>query len=413
LKELFMRGFHFAIIGLLGGGLIAQAGDWTQWRGSNRDLIVTGESLLTRWPEGGPRQLWHFELPGDGFSESVVVKGTLYITGSTGDKKNRVGHLYALDAKTGAIRWQTEYGPEWGASFEFARTSPTVVDGFVYVISGMGHVACVDANSGKTAWSVDAHAKFGGRNIQWGIADNPLIYDGKVICQPGGENTSIVALDAKTGNLVWKSTGLSERSAYCSPALLMIGGKRQVVTMLEDHLVGVDAENGTPLWKHPHRNKWAVHPNTPVLCGPNRLFVSSGYGYGSELVEISGSEAKLVWSVKGSDNHFQGAAFYLGRIFSSGGGKLSCFDPADGRVVYDVEGAKKTSFCITPVGLITYDVFGGKVMLVDVKPDSCKVISSFKIDYGNGEHWSSPVVVDGVLYLRRGKGVAAYVIGKK
>lgn len=391
---------------------VAQAGDWTQWRGSNRDLIVTGESLLANWPEGGPQQLWQSELPAEGYSEPAVVGGTIFITGSTGDKKNRVGSLFALDAKTGAVRWRTEYGPEWGASFEFARTTPTVVGGLVYVIGGQGHVACIDAKDGKVVWSVDSHAKFGGRNITWGIAENALIYDGKVICQPGGPDTSIVALDAKTGSLVWQSKGLSERSAYCSPALLTIQGKRQVVTMLEDHLVGVDAENGTPLWSHPHHNKYAVHPNTPVLCGADRLFISSGYGYGSEIVEVAGGAAKPVWSDKRSDNHFQGVAFYLDRIFSSGGGNLSCFDPASGRVVYTVEGAKKTSFCITPAGMITYDVTGGRVMLVDVKPDASRVISSFKIEYGNGEHWSSPVVANGVLYLRRGKGIAAFAVGK-
>lgn len=399
-----------ACVGLAIGA--AWGGDWSQWRGSNRDLIVTGESLLESWPAGGPKRIWLKELSGEGYSEPVVARGTLFITGSTGDKKNRVGCLYALNPKTGGLLWQTEYGPEWAASYEFARTSPTVSDGRVFVVSGAGHVFCADATSGKKLWSVDTHAAFGGKNITWGIAENPLVYDGKVICQPGGQDASIVALDAKTGGAVWKSVGLSERSAYCSPALLTIDGKRQVVTMLEDHLVGVDAENGQPLWKHPHRNQYAVHPNTPVLCGKDRLFISSGYKYGSEMVDVVGGQAKLVWSDKASDNHFQGIAVYRGRIFSAGGGKLSCFDPADGRVVYTVEGAKKTSFCITPVGMITYDVMGGTVMLVDVKPDSSKMISSFKIDYGNGEHWSSPVVADGVLYLRRGKGIAAFAIGK-
>mgnify|MGYP001321863229 CR=1 FL=1 len=408
-----MRGMCFALVGWGCFVGLAQAGDWTQWRGSNRDLIVTGESLLASWPEGGPKQLWLKDLPGEGFSEPIVVGGTIFITGNTGDKQNRKGHLYAVDAKTGDVRWEIEYGPEWAASFEFARTSPTVVDGLVYVIGGLGHVACVDAKSGKMVWTVDAHAKFGGRNITWGIADNPLVYDGKLICQPGGPDAAVVALDAKTGATVWQSKGLGERSAYCSPALLTIGGKRQVVTMLEDHVVGLDADTGAVLWKHPHRNKYAVHPNTPVLCGKDRIFISSGYGYGAEVIEIADGAAKVAWSNKESDNHFQGVAFYQGRIFSSGGGKLSCFDPESGKVVYDVEGAKKTSFCITPAGMITYDVNGGKVSLVDVKADSCKVISSFKVEYGNGEHWSSPVVSDGVLYLRRGKGVAAYAIGNK
>ncbi len=393
--------------------LQANSGDWTQWRGSNRDLIVEGESLLASWPAGGPERLWQIELPGEGYSEPTVVGGTLFITGSTGGKKDRQGHLYALSAKDGKLLWQVEYGPEWGESYEFARTSPTVKDGRVYLISGKGLVACLSANDGSDIWKVDTHAVYGGRNITWGIAESPLIYDGKVICQPGGRDTAVVALDEKTGGLVWQSKGLSERSAYCSPALLTLNGRRQVVTMLEDSVVGVDAATGEPIWKHPHRNKYAVHPNTPVLCGMDTVFVSSGYGYGSECLKIDGGNVKVLWKDKSSDNHFQGVAFYEGRLFSSGGGRLSCFDPQSGRQVYCVEGAKKTSFCITPVGMITYDDNGGTVMLVQVKPDSHKVVSSFKIDYGNGPHWSSPVVANGVLYLRRGKGVAAFAVGSK
>jgi hypothetical protein len=63
--------------------------------------------------------------------------------------------------------------------------------------------------------------------------------------------------------------------------------------------------------------------------------------------------------------------------------------------------------------MITYDENGGNVMLVDVKSSPCKVISSFKINYGDGPHWSSPVVSDGILYLRHGKGVAAFDIRAK
>ena len=410
-----MRGNFFVALVLAGcaGVQAARADEWTQWRGNNRDLIVAEKALLKAWPEGGPKRVWQVELPGDGYSEPIVVGGTVFITGCTGDKNNRVGILYALDPKTGGIRWQMEYAPEWGASYECARTSPTFRDGKLFLIGGLGHVVCVDAKDGKTVWRVDAHKEFGGRNITWGIADNPLIYDGKVICHPGGPDAAVVALDEKTGKTVWKSTGLNDRSAYCSAALMTLNGRQQVVTMVEDHVVGVDAKTGKPIWKHPHRNRHAVHPNPPVLCGKDRVFVSSGYKYGSEILEIDGGTAKKVWSDKSSDNHFQGVALYQGRIYSSGGGKLTCFDPADGRAVYHVEGAKKTSFCITPAGMITYDEQGGTVMLVDVQPDTHKVISSFKVDYGNGPHWSSPVISDGVLYLRRGKGIAAFDVAAK
>lgn len=389
------------------------AGDWSQWRGSNRDLIVAGEELLERWPDGGPERLWLSEIPGEGYSAPIVVDGTLYITGSSGDKKSRKGHLYALDAASGKVKGEVEYGPEWGSSYEFARTTPTWHDGALYLVGGMGHVVCMSGKDGKILWKVDSHKEYGGRNITWGIADNPLIYDGKMICQPGGVDAAVVALDVKSGALVWRSKGLSERSAYCSPALLKINGRMQVVTMLEEHVVGLDAETGDHLWQHHHKNQHAVHPNTPVLCGENRIFVSSGYKHGAEILEIDGGEVKRIWHDKRHDNHFQGVALYQGRIFSSGGGRMSCFDPADGREVYNIAGAKKTTFCITPVGMITYDDNGGRVQLVKVTPESHEVVSSFKVDYGNGPHWSSPVVANGVLYLRRGKGVAAFRIGAR
>jgi outer membrane protein assembly factor BamB len=393
--------------------LSVSGADWTQWRGSNRDLIVTEKGLLESWPQGGPQQLWQINLPGAGYSEPVIVKGVMYITGNEGQKGALTGYLYALNLKTGAVLWKQPYGKEWDKSFESARTSPTVVGDKLYLVSGLGVVVCFDINLKKQVWAVDTFKEYGGRNITWGIAENPLVYDDKVICQPGGPNASIVALEAKTGKLIWKTQELSEKSAYCSAALLTIDGKRQVVTMLENNVVGVCAEKGTLLWKVGHRNQHAVHPNPPILVGPNKIFVSSGYKYGSEMIEIKGGDAKIVWKDKSSDNHFQGTAIYDGRIFSSGGGRLSCFDPKDGKELCSVDEAKKVTFCITPAGMITYDENDGKVMLVSVKACPCKVIASFKITYGDGKHWSSPVVADGVLYLRRGTGVAAFDIRAK
>ncbi len=393
--------------------LCSHAGDWTQWRGSNRDLIIADEAVAPNWPEGGPRQIWQVDLEGDGYAAPIVVGGRMFITGSIGDKRSRMGKIYCLDVKDGSTVWSFEYGEEWGKNYERSRTTPTFLDGRLYFISGVGDVFCVNAADGKLIWKVDTRAQYGAQNITWGIAENPLIYDGKIICHPGGQGTAVVALDIRNGNLVWKSSELSEKSAYCSPALLTINGKKQVVTSLEDHTVGLDAVSGKLLWKYAYRNKYAVHPNTPVLVGTDRVFITSGYGYGAEVLEIKGSNVKQLWKEQGSDNHFQGVAFYKGRIFSSGGGKLWCFDPATGKAVYTVREASKTSFCILADGMmITYDEKGGSVLLLKVDENSYEVRGSFKIGYGNDQHWSSPVVAHGVMYLRRGRGVGAFAVGR-
>jgi len=185
------------------------------------------------------------------------------------------------------------------------------------------------------------------------------------------------------------------------------------VTSLEDHTVGVDAATGKLIWKYAYRNKYAVHPNTPVLVGEDRIFITSGYGYGAEVIDIKGDKATQVWQEKASDNHFQGVAFYKGLIYTSGGGKLWCFDPATGKAVYTINEANKTSFCILGFDMmITYDEKGGNVMLLKIEPNKYEVKGSFKIEYGNDQHWSSPVVSGGVMYLRHGKGLAAFAVGQ-
>jgi len=388
----------------------ARAADWPQWRGAARDLTVKETGLLSVWPDGGPQQVWQVKLPGSGYSEPCVVAGRIYVTGSRGGKKDREGVISALDAKTGATVWSVSYGAEWGESFEMARTTPTFSDGRLYVFSGKGVLACLAAADGKMIWSVDTVKQFGAQNIQWGFAESPLVYDGKVICQPGGPEVGVAALDVKTGAVVWTANCGGQMSAYCSADLVTLDGRRQLVTMLENAVVGLDPEKGTLLWSHPHRNRYSVHPNPPIVCGPNRLYVSSGYNYGSDVIEVAGKQTKLVWHNK-IDNHFQGAALRGGLIYSSGANKMALIKPADGSIAATVPEARKTSFVLIPSGLITYDENGGKVQLVSVAKDgTCMVKSSFDVKYGSDQHWSSPVVVDGVLYLRRGDGIAAFRI---
>ena len=384
------------------------AGNWTQWRGSNRDLLILDEAVKENWPEGGPQQLWQVDIECDGYSSPLVVDGRIYITGSTGPKNDRRGWIFCMDAKDGSVIWKTEYGTEWGKNFERARTTPAYVDGRLYLISGQCHVICLEAADGRIVWNVDALDRFGGSNIRFGISECPLIYDGKIICSPGG-STPVVALSIKDGSTLWKCDGPNELSAYCNPALMEINGRKQVVTSLETHTVGIDACNGELIWKYKALSTKPISPNTPLFCGKDRIYVSQGYKHGSEVFEVKGSEVTRVWFEKKCDNHFQGAAYYKDRIFTSGGGTLWCFVPGSGKVVYTVDEAKKTSFCILKDGMmITYDERGGTVLLLKVDADSYELRGRFKVTYGNNQHWSSPVVSGGTLYLRHGKGIAAF-----
>lgn len=381
------------------------ADDWPQWRGPNRDGISVEKGILEHWPEGGPKKLWQIELTGFAYSSPSVADKTVYVTGNVGDKQNLTEVLYALDPANGNVRWQTELGPAFTDSYAYARTTPTVLQDKIYAITSLGRVVCLDAKTGKIVWHVDS-SRFGGRNITWGIAESPLIYDQKIICHPGGADAAVAALDIRTGNTVWTTKGFGDKSAYCSPALLTVNGAKQLVTQTENNAVGINPGNGAVLWKFKHRNQHAVHPNTPLVVDGNKIFISSGYGYGAELLEINGENVSRLWQNKSADNHFQGFMLYKDMLLCPNG-KLHAINPKTGVSIYTVNETRKPQIVMTSQGLICYDQ-GGTVYLIDMQPEGYSIKGRFKIDFGSGEHWSTPTLANGTLYVRHGKVLAAY-----
>jgi outer membrane protein assembly factor BamB len=391
----------------------AAAAGWPQWRGPDRDGISREAGVLADWTQP-PKKLWQVTTTGAGYNGPAVVGNALYIAGSSGAGKARTGILEARNAADGAILWQYEYGPEWGSSYESARTTPTVADGRIYLVSGQGRVVCVNARDGQKVWAVDMFARFNGRNIQWGIAESPLLVDKKVICHPGGPDAAVAALDAATGETVWTTKGLGDASAYNSPALLVLNNRRQVVTQTAENVVGLDPETGAVLWKHPHKNKYAVHPNTPVAVAPDKVVVSSGYGYGTECLQIGADGARRLWLVKEADCHFHGMLLLDKRLYlsSASTGALFCIDPQTGNVLSKLDGVGRASIAATEAGILAY-AESGKVFLVKRSGDACQANGSFPVDFGKQQHWAQPVLADGVLYVRHGDALAAYDVKAK
>jgi outer membrane protein assembly factor BamB len=318
---------------------------------------------------------------------------------------DRHGFLYAIDAGSGAVRWSLDYGPEWSDSFEMSRTTPTVAGERIYLISGKGRVFCAD-RAGKEVWHVDLFERFQGRNLQWGMAESPLLVNGAVICHPGGPDAAVAALDAATGATRWQSKGLGDRSAYCSPALLALGGRTQIVTHTENSVVGLDPSDGRVLWSHGHRNQYAVHPNTPVAAGQDGVLAASGYGYGAELIRVGAGGASRVWHRKELANHFQNTLLVDGRGYVCNEGGLQAFDPADGHTLYTVGQIRKAQIASCEAGILAYG--DGTVTLLKIGPNGATPAGTIRVTFGNKQHWTTPVVANGALYIRHGRGLAAY-----
>ncbi|MEE9119517.1 MAG: PQQ-binding-like beta-propeller repeat protein [Calditrichia bacterium] len=405
------------IIGLLSGSQ-SIADDWPQWRGPERNGASQEKDLLKTWPDEGPALLWSKEGIGTGFSSVSIAKGRLYINGAI-DKQET---LTALDLD-GNIQWQTTYGSIWKGSYPEARTTSTVDGDQIFVISGMGKVVCINASSGEIKWSVHAYDDFDGEYHEWGIAESPLVFDNKVICTPGGREASVVALDKNTGSLIWQSKTLSEIANYCSPILINRGGKKIIATQLMESFVGLNAADGSVLW----RDEYSDYQDDPADININSplyhdgfIFVTSGYDDGSAMYELStdGTKIKRKWVDETLDVHVGGVVRVDGYIYGANWennkkGNWVCLNWNTGKVMYEKKWFTKGSIITADGMLYCYEEKKGNLALVKANPEKYDKISSFKIPLGSGPHWAHPSISDGRLYVRHGDALMVYDIKGK
>ena len=156
--------FIWLIVLPLLAGAPAAAGEWPQFHGPNRDNTSADMGLLKTWPKGGPPRLWEAPGLGEGYSSVAIAGGRVYVTGSVdGDCV-----ITALDIAEKAV-WSRANGKAWAKSYPGTRSTPTIADGRLYHLSGIGGLVCHDADDGEVVWSAAIMAKFGGRNITWGL----------------------------------------------------------------------------------------------------------------------------------------------------------------------------------------------------------------------------------------------------
>jgi len=160
-----MRKIVFNIL-LAGICFTISAQDVVQWRGVNRDGIYNESGLLKKWPDGGPKLLWHFDELGDGHTSAAVTSKAIFTTGMT----NGMGNIFSFDL-SGKLLWKKEYGKEWDESHNGVRSTPLIVKDKLYFVSAYGLLFCMNTSDGKTLWTIDMMKQYGAPNIKWGITE--------------------------------------------------------------------------------------------------------------------------------------------------------------------------------------------------------------------------------------------------
>jgi len=381
----------------------AKSGEWTQWRGPNRDGKSPDVGLLKSWPPGGPPRLWQATGIGFGYSSVTVSNGTIYTAGDIGDALV----LTALDMN-GNKKWQVRHGPSWTQNPPGSRGTPVVDGQRVYLLSAHGLLRCYDANNGKPVWEVDLKRDFGGVQEGWGYSESPLIYRDMLIVTPGGRNC-IVALNKATGQPVWTSTGLTDPAHHSSAIAVEFQGFPMIVQMVKGGMVAVDARNGQFLWRCARAVGGAACASPVYSDG--YCFGATGYNNGGACVRLQlvGGivQAQQAWETKEMICHHGGYVIHDGYIYGNHLDGWSCIELSTGRLMWNARGVGKGSLCFADGMLYTFAERGGQIGLVQATPEGFHQTGQFSVA-GEGPSWAYPVVIGGRLYLRFGDNLYCY-----
>ena len=379
-----------------------------QWR-NDRTGIYNETGLLKSWNPNGPEMLWHIDGLGKGYSSVTIDQNQIYVTGYTDGK----GFLYVLNLEGKLLR-KIEYGREYDLDgYPGARSAVMLDNGKLYIVSGMMELFCYETSTLKLLWKKNYEIDYEAKNCVHGWHGTPLFIDDKLIIAPGGEHHNVVALNKTTGKMIWSSEGAGVMSGYGTPIYISDQQTPQIVVMMSDYIIGLDAANGKMLWKYHHTNKFREHPNTPVYDN-NMLFCMSSYGKGSVMLRLTdgGKKVSKVWEMT-ELSHQTGHVLKFGDYIYGSGEKTNwyCVDWQTGKIMY-ADASIAVGNIISADGLLYCYTEKGEMALVKPNPQKLDIISKFDVTLGTDQHWAHPVIHKGVLYIRHGDSLIAYHISK-
>lgn len=385
-----------------------------QFRGENRDGHYDESKLLSQWAEEGPELLWSADGIGLGYAAPVITDQQIFING----EKDSMSYLLAFDLQ-GKLQWKVENGPEFmgsgfSSTYPGARTTPVVVDDLVYTTSGQGSIICCTASSGEVMWRVNMVSDLDGYIPYFGIAESPAIDENNLYCFPSGTKNNFVALDRFTGEMVWSSPALQDTASFSSPIFINYPDRKVLVSMSHYYLFGLDSKDGKLVWKFDiqgYRDE-GDHCNTPVFYKGNiyQIFGDTN-SEGAVRLNLSadGSKVSKSWANDKIKNNFDGFILHDDHLFTTTrGNHLYKIELEHGQIVDSVN--------VATGGLIFADnkffCYGnnGDMSMVNYQDGKFAAGGTFKVKLGNRQHFSHPVLAQGVMYLRHGDVLMAYKV---
>jgi outer membrane protein assembly factor BamB len=384
---------------------VKTARDYPQFLGPLRNATVDGPVFARDWKKQPPQQIWRRPVgpAWSGFS----ISGSYAITQEQAGESEIVVCYHLM---SGTILWSHADNAHYHTTIagEGPRTTPTIVSERLYTLGATGILNCLELATGKRIWWKNIILENQSEPPEWGMSGSPLVIGNMVVVSAGGlRQRSLVAYAANTGDLVWGSG--TDAAGYSSPCLATIAGVPQILIFNANGMAAHEVQGGKILWEYP----WpAGHPHVaiPVILPQDRVLISSGYGIGSELLQLQKDgdgrfSASKIWKSLSLKAKFTNVIYRDGYIYGLDDGILVCVDAANGKRKWK-EGRYGHGQIILAGNLLIVMSEKGDVVLVEPVPEEHRELARFSAL--ESKTWNPPALAGEYLLVRNDKEAACY-----
>jgi outer membrane protein assembly factor BamB len=404
----------------------AQAADWPQWRGPNRDGVVMDQKHAFHKLPAEPKVLWKIPA-GPGQSSPVMAGGKLIFM----DGKDGQEIAHCLDATTGKELWSAAAGPLVVFSPDYGggpRCTPLIDGDRVYTQTGEGEFRCLALADGKVLWKVNFGADFGATwfgnksgdaaaketaSRRHGNNGSAAIDADRIFVPVGSpEKGTLVAFDKKTGKQLW--TAGTDNTAYSSVMIGTLAGVRQAVHFTADALMGVDVVSGKILWRTPLKTGAKRHACTPVLSGDTVTVASSSIGTIKFRIVKNGTElqAEQAWVAAPVKTVLTTPVIVDNKLYTLSAGnrtELLALDFETGRELWKQPGfSDYAALTVVNDKLLALNSTG-ELFLVKIGSPNYEELGRVQLC---AKTWASPAYADGRIFVKDEANVTAFSLAQ-
>ncbi|HEV8428202.1 MAG TPA: PQQ-binding-like beta-propeller repeat protein [Pyrinomonadaceae bacterium] len=404
-----LRVFYMLFFVFSAATVVANAQDWTQWRGPARDGSVLSKYAPASWPPS-LKQSWRVEI-GEGYSSPVVAGGKVFVLGRR-DPEEIVASINLADGK---VLWQQKYQAEFKKNqyaVEMAKgpnATPLVAGNRLFTLGVTGIVNAWDTATGKQLWTRDFSKSIDTSKMFCGTAASPLIVNGRLVVQIGSDihGGQVLGLNPATGATEWEWRGLGP--GYASPMVIELGGSQQIVTMTESSIVSLDGKTGKELWSVPFPDEWHENIATPLWTGAHLVVSGTRQGTHAYALAQTGGKWQATESWKNPDiaMYMSSPVFGDGLIYghsSKRKGQFFAIDAKTGAVRWATEGreGEHASLLLTPQHVV---ILTNSADLIVAKRGTPAFTVERRYEVAQATTFASPVILGTNILVRDATGL--------